>query len=140
MAPVEAYIHTVFPTVKYVITICTGFAILAGIIGNTYALIADGVESLLDIFGSLVVWFGLRVAAEPPDDEHPYGHGKAEAVASTVVALTVIAAAFGLAFQSIREIRTPHQMPAQWTLFVLLGVVIVKECTLSAYAPPQPAL
>jgi cation diffusion facilitator family transporter len=101
--------------------------ILAGIIGHTYALIADGVESLLDIFGSLVVWFGLRVAAEPPDDEHPYGHGKAEAVAATVVALTVIAAAFGLAFQSIREIRTPHQMPAQWTLFVLLGVVVVKE-------------
>lgn len=57
---------------------------MAGILGNTYALIADGVESLLDIFGSFVVWFGLRVAAEPPDDEHPYGHGKAEVVAAIV--------------------------------------------------------
>jgi cation diffusion facilitator family transporter len=102
--------------------------IFAGIIGNTYALIADGVESLLDIFGSLVVWFGLRVASEPPDDEHPYGHGKAEVIAGIVVSLTVMAAALGLAVQSIREIRTPHQMPAQWTLYVLLGVVVIKEC------------
>jgi cation diffusion facilitator family transporter len=101
--------------------------IMAGLLGNTYALIADGVESLLDIFASLVVWFGLRVAAEPPDDEHPYGHGKAEVLASVVVALTVLAAAVGLAVQSIREIRTPHQMPAPWTLAVLVVVVIVKE-------------
>jgi cation diffusion facilitator family transporter len=101
--------------------------IFAGIIGHTYVLIADGVESLLDIFGSLVVWFGLRIASEPPDDEHPYGHGKAEVIAGILVALTVIAAALGLAIQSIREIRTPHQMPAQWTLYVLLGVVVVKE-------------
>lgn len=101
--------------------------IMAGLIGNTYALIADGVESLLDIFGSLVVWFGLRVAAEPPDDEHPYGHGKAEVVAAIVVALTILAAAVGLAFQSIREIRTPHQMPAKFTLVVLVVVVLVKE-------------
>lgn len=101
--------------------------IMAGLLGNTYALIADGVESLLDIFGSLVVWFGLKVASEPPDDEHPYGHGKAEVIASFLVALTVIAAAIGLGFQSIREIRTPHQMPAPWTLGVLLVVIIVKE-------------
>ena len=99
----------------------------AGVVGHTYALIADGVESLLDIFGSLVVWFGLRVASEPPDDEHPYGHGKAEAIAAIVVALMVIAAAVGLAIQSIREIRTPHQMPAPWTLWLLAGVVIGKE-------------
>lgn len=101
--------------------------ILAGLLGNTYALIADGVESLLDILGSLVVWFGLRVASEPPDAEHPYGHGKAEVVAAIVVALTVVATAFGLALQSIREIRTPHQMPAAWTLAVLGVVMLVKE-------------
>lgn len=101
--------------------------IMAGLLGNTYALIADGVESLLDIFGSLVVWFGLRVAALPPDDEHPYGHGKAEVVAAIVVALTILAAAVGLAVQSVREILTPHQMPATFTLVVLVVVVVVKE-------------
>lgn len=101
--------------------------IVGGVVGNTYALIADGVESLLDIFASLVVWFGLRVAAAPPDDEHPYGHGKAETIATFVVALMVIAAAIGLAVQSIREILTPHKMPAQWTLYVLFGVVVIKE-------------
>src|SRR4051812_36946905 len=60
--------------------------IAGGILGNTYVLIADGMESLLDIFASMVVWFGLRVASEPPDAEHPYGHGKAETLAAVVVA------------------------------------------------------
>jgi cation diffusion facilitator family transporter len=101
--------------------------VVGGIVGNTYALIADGVESLLDIFNSLVVWFGLRVAAAPPDEEHPYGHGKAEVVAAIVVAVTMIAAAVLLAVQSIQEILTPHKMPAPWTLYLLGGVVIVKE-------------
>ncbi len=101
--------------------------IVAGLLGNTYALIADGVESLLDIFGSLVVWFGLRVASEPPDDEHPYGHGKAEVIATFIVAFTMITAAIGLAVQSIREIVTPHGVPAAWTPWVLLVVVVVKE-------------
>ena len=101
--------------------------ITAGLIGNTYVLIADGIESLLDIFGSLVIWFGLRVAAEPPDDEHPYGHGKAEPMAAVVVALGVMGAALALAVQSVREIVTPHHAPAPFTLVVLVVVVIVKE-------------
>lgn len=101
--------------------------IVSGLIGNCYALIADGIESTLDIFGSLVIWFGLKVAAEPPDEEHPYGHGKAEPLASVVVALGVIAAALGLAVQSIREIVTPHHAPAPFTLLVLIGVIVVKE-------------
>jgi cation diffusion facilitator family transporter len=101
--------------------------IVAGLLGHCYVLIADGIESTLDIFSSLVIWFGLKVAAEPPDDEHPYGHGKAEPVAAIVVSLTVIAAAIGLAMQSVREIVTPHHAPAKFTLVVLLLVVVVKE-------------
>ncbi|MDR3406121.1 MAG: cation diffusion facilitator family transporter [Chthoniobacter sp.] len=101
--------------------------IVAGLLGNCYALIADGIESTLDIFSSLVIWFGLKVAAEPPDDEHPYGHGKAEPLASIAVALTVIAAAIGLSVESIHEIITPHHTPAAYTLAVLVGVIIIKE-------------
>jgi cation diffusion facilitator family transporter len=104
-----------------------GLKIAAGIIGTSYALVADGVESTLDIFGSVVIWFGLKVAAEPPDAEHPYGHGKAEPVAAIVVSLVLIAVAFGLAVQSVREIITPHHAPAPFTLAVLLVVVVVKE-------------
>ena len=101
--------------------------IASGIVGNCYALIADGIESTLDIFGSIVIWGGLKLAGLPPDDSHPYGHGKAEALASIVVALTVMAAAVGLAVQSVREILTPHHAPAPFTLIVLVAVVIVKE-------------
>ncbi len=101
--------------------------IAAGILGNAYALIADGIESALDIGGSAVIWGGLKFAARPPDETHPYGHGKAEPIAAAVVAVGVIAAAIGLAIESVREIFTPHHVPAPWTLAVLIAIVVVKE-------------
>jgi cation diffusion facilitator family transporter len=103
-----------------------GVKLLAGILGHTYALIADAVESSVDILSSLLVWAGLAVAARPPDEDHPYGHGKAEALAAAAVALMLLGAAAGIAFQAAREIRTPHQVPEPWTLGVLVGVVLVK--------------
>ncbi len=101
--------------------------ILGGIIGNAYVLIADGIESALDIAGSLIIWGGLKFAARPPDETHPYGHGKAEPIAAVVVAFGVLAAAVGLAIESIREIRTPHHGPAPFTLAILIVVIVVKE-------------
>ncbi|MEO5720769.1 MAG: cation diffusion facilitator family transporter [Chthoniobacterales bacterium] len=101
--------------------------ITAGVLGNAYVLIADGIESALDVGGSLIIWGGLKFAARPPDATHPYGHGKAEPVAAAIVAVGVLAAAFGLAIQSAREIFMPHHAPAPFTLVVLIVVVLVKE-------------
>jgi cation diffusion facilitator family transporter len=101
--------------------------IVAGVLGNAYVLIADGIESALDVAGSLVIWGGLKLAARPPDATHPYGHGKAEPIAAVVVAVVVLAAALGLAVQSVRELFLPHHAPAPFTLIVLVVVVIVKE-------------
>src|SRR3954462_7586452 len=101
--------------------------IFAGVIGHAYVLIADGIESALDVAGSIVIWGGLTVAARPPDQTHPYGHGKAEPLAAIVVAVGVLAAAVGLAIQSVREIFLPHHAPAPWTLAVLLITVMLKE-------------
>lgn len=101
--------------------------IVAGVVGHAYALVADGFESLLDVFGASVVWGSLRYASRPPDAKHPYGHGKAEALGAMVTASALILAAGAIAFESIREIRTPHAMPAPFTLIVLVAVIIVKE-------------
>jgi cation diffusion facilitator family transporter len=101
--------------------------IVAGFIGHAYVLIADGIESALDVGGSIIIWGGLTVAARPPDETHPYGHGKAEPIAAMVVALGVLAAALVIAIQSVREILLPHHAPAPWTLAVLVMAVIVKE-------------
>jgi cation diffusion facilitator family transporter len=101
--------------------------ILAGIFGNSYVLIADGIESALDIAGSVIIWGGLKLASRPPDATHPYGHGKAEPIAAIIVALCVLAAALGLSIQSVREIQLPHHAPAPYTLVVLLVVIVVKE-------------
>ncbi len=100
---------------------------LAGFFGNAYVLIADGIESAMDVGGSIVIWGGLKVAARPPDRTHPYGHGKAEPIAAVIVAIGVLAAALGLAIQSVREIFLPHHGPAPYTLVVLIVAVIVKE-------------
>src|ERR1700730_18433666 len=101
--------------------------ILGGLFGHAYVLIADGIESALDIAGSFVIWGGLKFAARPPDETHPYGHGKAEPIAAVVVAFGVLAAAAGLAVQSVREILTPHHGPAPFTLGILIVVIVVKE-------------
>jgi cation diffusion facilitator family transporter len=101
--------------------------ITAGLLGNSYVLIADGIESSLDIAGSAVIWGGLKFASRPPDATHPYGHGKAEPMAAGIVAMGVIIAAIGLAIQSVREIFLPHHGPAPFTLVVLIVVIVVKE-------------
>lgn len=97
-----------------------------GIFGHTYALIADGAESLLDILSSLLVWAGFKVAAQPPDADHPYGHGKAEPLAALAVAVIIFVMAGWIGWHAIHEIITPHQGPAWWTLVLLAGVIVTK--------------
>ena len=111
------------------ILVNTGLAMVklaAGIVGNTYVLVADAVESLTDVFASTVVWGGLRVSARDPDEQYPFGYGKAEPLAAAVVSLVVLGAAAGIALHAIAEIRRPHLAPAPWTLVVLVVVVAVK--------------
>jgi cation diffusion facilitator family transporter len=100
---------------------------VAGILGNSYALIADAIESASDVFTSIVVLAGLRIAQLPPDQKHPYGHGKAEPFAGIVVAIALFVAAIIIITQSIHEIITPHHAPAPFTLIVLVVVVLTKE-------------
>jgi cation diffusion facilitator family transporter len=98
-----------------------------GFFGNSFALIADAIESTADVFTSLIVWVGLKSAAKPPDEDHPYGHGRAEPLAGIVVALSLVAAAIFIAIESIRLIQTPHKTPAAYTLIVLVVVIVLKE-------------
>lgn len=101
--------------------------LVAGILGTSYALVADAIESLGDVVGSFVVWRGLQIASRPPDHNHPYGHGKAEPIAAALVSILLVAAGTGIAFQAAREIASPHRAPQPFTLAVVLGVVAIKE-------------
>ncbi|MBL9134989.1 MAG: cation transporter [Verrucomicrobiales bacterium] len=101
--------------------------ILAGVLGNSYALIADGIESTSDILSSMVVMGGMHISARPADEDHPYGHGKAEPLAGVVVAALLLVAAGWIAVSSVIEIRNPHHAPAPFTLAVLAMVVALKE-------------
>jgi cation diffusion facilitator family transporter len=101
----------------------------AGIFGNSYALIADGIESTVDIFSSFLVLLGINYAARPADENHPYGHGKAEPLITFLVVVFLVISAFTIAWQSIQNIQTPHELPASWTLWVLAGIILWKEIT-----------
>jgi cation diffusion facilitator family transporter len=108
---------------NFVLALCKCFA---GFLGHSFALVADGIESLSDVFSSAAVFFGLSIAIKPPDKEHPYGHGKAEPVAAVVVGLALAGAGIAIAVESIRLIQTPHPVPKPYTLWVLLAVICVK--------------
>jgi len=101
--------------------------IVSGIIGNTYALIADGIESPLDIFYSIMVWLSLRYSLKPPDDEHPYGLGKIESIAALAISALLIFAAVIISIQSIDEINRNQTAPAGFTLYVLCAIILFKE-------------
>jgi len=99
----------------------------AGLIGHSHALVADAVESLADLFSSLIVWRGVVVAAEPADEDHPYGHGKAEPLASAAVATMLLLAAGWIVIEAVHGLSQSRPAPELFTLFVLAGVVLVKE-------------
>ncbi len=101
--------------------------LVAGVIGNSYALVADAAESAFDLFGSLAVWTGVRIADRDATEEYPFGFGKAEALAGASVAMLLVLASVGIAVASIYEILTPHHAPAPWTLVVLAVVIVIKE-------------
>ncbi|MCA9284333.1 MAG: cation transporter [Phycisphaerales bacterium] len=101
--------------------------LVAGIAGRSSALVADAVESMTDILGSIVIWGGLRYGRRPPDEDHPFGHGRAESLAALAVGAMVVLAGVALAVKSVRELLAPSSTPAAFTLLVLVVVVVVKE-------------
>jgi len=100
---------------------------IAGFFGNSYALIADAIESTTDIFSSLLVLFGLKYASKPADKKHPYGHGKIEPLVTFLVVGFLITSAIIIAYESIQNIKTPHKTPEPWTLIVLIAIIAWKE-------------
>jgi cation diffusion facilitator family transporter len=100
---------------------------LTGFFGNSYALIADAIESTTDIFSSLMVLLGLRYATKPPDKNHPYGHGRAEPLITFVIVGFLLVSATIIAYKSIQNILTPHEVPESYTLIVLGVIIVIKE-------------
>lgn len=99
----------------------------AGFFGNSYALIADAIESTADIFASFLVLFGIKYSNRPADENHPYGHGRAEPLITFLVVGFLITSATIIAYESINNIQTPHDLPKSWTLIVLGLIIIWKE-------------
>ena len=101
--------------------------VVFGVLGHSFAMIADGIESVSDIFSSALVWMGLKYASRPPDHNHPYGHGKAEPLVTFLVVGLLIGSAIYIIFQSITYIRQPHEGPENYVLLILGLIIVVKE-------------
>lgn len=100
---------------------------ITGVFGNSYALVADAIESTTDVFSSLLVLIGIRYSTKPADENHPYGHGKAEPLATFAVVGFLVIAATVIAYESIDNILTPHELPEKYTLIVLAVIIVIKE-------------
>lgn len=100
---------------------------LTGYFGNSYALIADAIESTTDVFASCLVLFGIKFSARPPDDNHPYGHGRAEPLVTFAVVGFLLMSATFIAYESIVNISTPQVAPESFTLYILAAIIIWKE-------------
>lgn len=101
--------------------------LIVGFLGNSYALVADGIESASDILSSIITWAGFHASLKPPDGNHPFGHGKFESLAGLFSGICLFATAVFIVHHSIQEILVPHHAPAWFTLPVLIGVVVLKE-------------
>jgi cation diffusion facilitator family transporter len=126
----------VHPSVKAIRTTQIGIGIsiilvffkaFAGYFGHSYALIADATETGADVFSSTLLWLGLQIAMKPADPKHPYGHGKAEPIASIIISIFLMGAAVWIGWHAIELIETPHELPRSFTLYVLLVVIAIKE-------------
>lgn len=101
--------------------------LLSGFLGNSFALVADAIESLTDVISSTLLFLGFNYAHKPPDKDHPYGHGRAEPLMTFVVVISLIISALIIARESIINIQTPHALPKPFTLYILAGIIISKE-------------
>jgi cation diffusion facilitator family transporter len=100
---------------------------ITGVFGNSYALIADAIESTTDVFSSLLVLFGLKYSARPADENHPYGHGRVEPLITFAVVGFLVVSATVIVMESIENIQTPHKVPKPYTLVVLTAIILTKE-------------
>lgn len=100
---------------------------ITGYFGNSYALIADAIESTTDIFSSVLVLFGIKYSSKPPDENHPYGHGKAEPLITFAVVGFLVISATIIFIEGLHNIQTPHKAPEPFTLYVLGAIILFKE-------------
>ena len=101
--------------------------LISGFLGNSYALIADGIESTADVFSSFFVLLGFKYAQRPPDENHPFGHSRIEPLITFLVVAFLVTSATVIAYESIINIQTPHKIPEAWTLIVLAIIILWKE-------------
>jgi cation diffusion facilitator family transporter len=109
---------------NFVLAIAKG---ITGVLGNSYALVADAIESMTDVFSSALVLFGLKYSTRPADSNHPYGHGRAETLVTFLVVGFLLISATIIAYESVINIQTPHEVPEKFTLIVLAVIIVIKE-------------
>lgn len=111
-----------------------GLKVSIGIIANSRALIADGINSALDIFFSVMILISFRLAAKPPDEDHPYGHGNIEVLVAFIAALLIIATGGYIIYDGIRTAFNPELEEPGWLALVAAGFTIVTKLILYLYA------
>lgn len=104
-----------------------------GFICNSQAMIADAANSAGDIFASIMTWVGNKIASEPQDDSHNFGHGKAEYIFSLFISISMIVVAFKLLYDSIITLIYGSTITFSWFLVVVCIITILVKFSLFIY-------
>lgn len=104
------------------------FKIIFGIITKSKALVADGVHSISDVAGSIVILVSIYMSSKPADEDHPYGHGKIESIAGNIVGVLLLVTAFELVSESINGIRNVKEVegPENLAILIAFASIIIK--------------
>ncbi len=100
--------------------------LLIGWLGGSTSVVADGFESAGDVIASTIVLFGLFIASRPPDEKHPYGHGRFEMLTGLGVGILLLLGGMGISVNSLKNVTAVHAPPALYTIFPLLASIAVK--------------
>lgn len=104
-----------------------------GFFTNSQAMIADSANSASDIFASIMTFIGNKIASEPRDETHNFGHGKAEYIFSLFISISMIVVATKLLFDSVYSLIHHHSMDFSWFLVLVCIITIVIKLLLYLY-------
>jgi len=100
--------------------------ITVGLLARSTSVVADGVESASDVLASGIVLFGLAIGSRPPDEKHPYGHGRLETLAGLAVGMLLAAVGVSICVRSLEGVAEAHSPPSFYAIWPLIGSIIAK--------------
>ena len=103
----------------------SAFKLIAGLLGNSGAMVSDAVHSLSDVFATFIAYLGVRMSMQPEDEEHPYGHERLESAASLILGVILAVTGLSIASTGVHKLMAGEEIPVPTILPIIAAVVSI---------------